>query len=290
MGNPRSRSGFSLIELLVAIAFTALLIGLLLAAVQQVRGAAARTKCCNNLKQIALACQSYDSVMGHLPPGIGYSTPDLSRPYGNGLIHLLSHLEQANLYLLSDHWYDEPFCGQSIPVFLCEADPTIGQRISDNQSRQLAVSSYAGNAQVFCDVYPNGQLRNTEWRTKLENITDGTSNTLLFAEKYGRCTNDTNRLGGTCWAYSLVGTQYVVPLHPAFAVSWDEDSYGLASKFQVRPDPENCDPTRASTAHSAGIVVGLVDGHVRTIAPSISNATWWAACTPSAGDDLGADW
>jgi len=291
MCNHPKRSAFALIELIVVIAISTVLIGLLVAAVQTVREAAARARCFNNLRQIALACHGYHSGMEHLPPGIGYSSPRMSKPYGNGFVHLLAHLEQANLYGLSDYWNEPAFYSQTIPVFACASDPTIGQLIVDNQARELAVSSYAGNAQVFCDVnLSSGQLLNPEGKTRLEDVKDGTSMTLLFAEKYGRCTNDRNRLGGTCWAYSLVGTTYVVPLHPAFAVSWDENSYGPPSKFQSRPDPDNCDPTRASTAHTGGIVVALVDGHVRTIAPSISNATWWAACTPAAGDFVGPDW
>jgi prepilin-type processing-associated H-X9-DG protein len=87
------------------------------------------------------------------------------------------------------------------------------------------------------------------------------------------------------------------PLPPAFAlVAWvglgAPGVIGPASKFQVQPSPYlgNCDPTRTSTAHAGGIMVCLADGSVRSVAPGVSGATWWAACTPSGGEALPSDW
>jgi hypothetical protein len=64
---------------------------------------------------------------------------------------------------------------------------------------------------------------------------------------------------------------------------------GPASKFQVQPAPGKCDPTRASTAHAA-ILVGLADGSVRILNPSMSGETWWAAVTPAGNEVLASDW
>lgn len=109
--------------------------------------------------------------------------------------------------------------------------------------------------------------------TLAQTFTDGTSNTMLFTEKYARCGS-----GGGLW-----GNPAADFWQPVFA-AW---SKGV---FQVRPSPDDCDPLRASTAFRGGIQVALADGSVRSVAPSISAATWWGACTPAGGEVLGNDW
>src|SRR5262245_61768616 len=132
------RRGFTLIELLVVIAIIAVLIGLLLPAVQKVREAANRIKCGNNLRQLGLAAHQYHDVHQHLPPGMGYTPLVTNGVWGHHLFHLLPHLEQDNLYKRA--WGSVPLTtgpvtiywpgnngvySQSVPIFLCPSDPSV---------------------------------------------------------------------------------------------------------------------------------------------------------------------
>src|SRR5262245_17739990 len=96
----RKRRGFTLLELLVVIAIIAVLIGLLLPAVQKVREAASRMKCANQLRQLALACHNYHDAHGHLPPGGITSLPNETPAYNQGgwTVYVLPYMEQENLF------------------------------------------------------------------------------------------------------------------------------------------------------------------------------------------------
>ncbi|VTR98317.1 Prepilin-type N-terminal cleavage/methylation domain-containing protein OS=Singulisphaera acidiphila (strain ATCC BAA-1392 / DSM 18658 / VKM B-2454 / MOB10) GN=Sinac_0072 PE=4 SV=1: N_methyl_2: SBP_bac_10 [Gemmata massiliana] len=220
---PRARHGFTLIELLVVIAIIAILIGLLLPAVQKVREAAARMSCQNNLKQLGLSAHSYESAYGYFPAAKRTTLPQRS-----WAPDLLPHLEQANAvsgayYNLNENWWRTtgeaaPNVGVTIPngttaqtffkVFNCPATPN--QPRLQNKLESAAVQNKIGSTTDYFAVEGasaalyselgltasdgRGVLRDiVEGTTRITSIGDGTSNTILFAECAGR--EDVYRLG-----------------------------------------------------------------------------------------------
>ncbi len=245
--SPRNRPAFTLIELLVVIAIIAILIGLLLPAVQKVREAAARTQCTNNLKQIGLAVHNYAGTYNNALPAL---TSDVMKPkygaYNGGIFYtLLPFIEQTALFQSGAQFNPQatwsapippssnaalaannlPLQSQVVKVYVCPADATILNGLCDLQTQTnaasgiypWAASSYAANYQIFGTVNnidPTGvanspSLNNSFGPTfNIGNIPDGTSNTVFFGEKFGACLNT----AGNLWAYPGIGnyggTQY----------------------------------------------------------------------------------
>jgi prepilin-type N-terminal cleavage/methylation domain-containing protein len=293
------RTGYTLIELLVVIAILGVLVGLLMPAVQKVREAANYVRCSNNLRQLTLASHNCHDQLGSLPPGLGWF-PSQQPPgaYGTIFFHLLPYVEQDNLYRNS-FFAGNYFAGNNevhahpVPLFLCPSDPSVNPPgvVLDHIGIAWGASSYACNAQAVCSVRDNGELVSPETYARIPaSFPDGTSNTLLFAEKYAYCNNSNYPEGGNLWAYWLTGAN-LRPYHPGFAVSWTAYSIGPGSKFLIQPLPYNgnCDPTLASTPHGSGIHVGMGDGSVRFLSAGISPFTWWYLCTPSGGEVIPTD-
>ena len=160
-------SAFTLMELLVVLGIIGALIGLLFPAVQQVREAAARAQCQNNLKQLGLAAHHCHDAYDYLPPGLGWFPGNQytsGGAFGSGLFHLLPFLEQDNLHnsSLGGGFYfadNNNVYQKQVKVFLCPLDPSVANGQAHEDDNNLwGASSYAGNAQVFCQVSPEGQL------------------------------------------------------------------------------------------------------------------------------------
>jgi prepilin-type N-terminal cleavage/methylation domain-containing protein/prepilin-type processing-associated H-X9-DG protein len=318
--------GFTLIELLVVIAIIAILIGLLLPAVQKVREAANRMKCTNNLKQLSLALQNCaDTNQGKLPPGIG-SFPQPSKPrcaagsqgtvWGGLFFHMLPYVEQDNLLKACNcangsPGYD-PEQGvlpqtaggvmQRHPnVFLCPSDPTLNNGFTG----WAAVGSYAFNGMIF-------QADWVGYSSFPATIQDGTSNTIFFADTYAGGTYQNSDQSLWWWDYNSMMTPTnsngdCGSLNFGSSLSYNGHPCPTCVPPLIQPSANFCGSKtntqswgwggaasncmcRATSPHTNGINVGLGDGSVRFVNGGITAATWFAACTPAGGETLGTDW
>jgi prepilin-type N-terminal cleavage/methylation domain-containing protein len=291
------RRGFTLIELLVVIAIIAILIGLLLPAVQKVRAAAARTKSTNNLKQITLALHLYEDTRGHMPDGDSRLSNVVRKQFS---VHaaLLPYVEQRATFGLIDSigtWDAGPVAAGSTPIqlFLSPRDPfTPTNLFAGNPPAHWAYTNYGWNAAVFTEP-------GVTWTPKrtLLSISDGTSNTVAFGEQYSVC-NDTSstftQQGHRLWCYPPTGLSdlWMAYFDPAAlsTASGPNAWMAPAATPQVQPTVANCDIKNLQAFDPSGCLVSLFDGSVRLVSPSVGGATWYAAIWPKDGGTLGNDW
>lgn len=280
-----SRKGATLLEVLVVVGIIGVLLGLLLPAVQKLRQFAQRVQSQNHLKQIILATHQYaDANDGSLPStnGINGHTGYYEGPV---FVGIMPYIGEGNLFATYTRQFGSNTISSEyvIKSYLSPADPSL-------PSSPIGIASYAANGTVFGPHSTMGQ------------ITDGQSNTIGYAEHYGygcfgvqynwsedstltyppggkmkfarRATFADSRMGDVCPLTIQSGTTGSEP--------------GLT--FQVHPSMDACNSQIAQGPDSAGMMVALMDGSVRSLAPGMSESTYWGAVTPSGGEVAGSDW
>jgi prepilin-type N-terminal cleavage/methylation domain-containing protein/prepilin-type processing-associated H-X9-DG protein len=297
LGSPRrsNRSAFTLIELLVVIAIIAILIALLLPAVQAAREAARRSQCTNNLKQLGLAAMNYESSNGSLPPGslelimmggFGAGQPDHAHAC---FIGMLPYLEGGALYNAYNDQVASLYCqnttvvGTGLSVLQCPSDPYVSIGVPQGppgtfsgwcpgSNPTMKYTSYGGNMGLFLtdDSGPTDPLRPTILSAyegtihplsgvKLAEITDGTSNTILFIEaQYGlaSATGMTGGAGGSHWwiqaipGQTMFSAYYGINPQVPFSYDWNNTTYGVLN-------------SSGGSFHPGGANFGFSDGSVR---------------------------
>jgi prepilin-type N-terminal cleavage/methylation domain-containing protein/prepilin-type processing-associated H-X9-DG protein len=303
----RVRRGFTLIELLVVIAIIAILIGLLLPAVQKVREAAARTQCSNNLKQWALAMHNYHDAFGELPPGHN------SSPRHTWVPHLWPFIEQTTTANLYGNVFTQQFylpnatiyhtmngaCGVMVKQYYCPSDS--GSNLDDpSQTYARCRGNYVvnwGPNGIYAappNPGPFADVNGYPWTPRsvsFSSITDGTSNTLLMSECRMAQSHDDddwrgdiqNDQGEFCFSTLITpnssapdlidgGWFQPSPLMGPAATAGSDQYYGARSR------------------HDGGVNVALCDGSGRFVVNAVSLATWMAAGSMAGGEVLGSDW
>jgi prepilin-type N-terminal cleavage/methylation domain-containing protein len=297
-----AQRAFTLVELLVVIAIIAILIGMLLPAVQKVREAASAIQCANNEKQLMLAIHNYESANNHLPPSnfcqvVNQSTGNSAQ--GSGFYAILPFCEQGNLF--NTFTQDIPNAGYlgvqftPLKIHWCRSDPTVNNGIG-SVAPNYGTGNYAMNLALFG---ANGtfNILGAAPPYFIATIPDGASNTIGLMEASGCFPNypAVNPITGTLESYMT----WMWPAYPnSYGPYWPnpdqlpgQSNYnnGLYALPQIQVTMSAANPNLSQCYHSS-MNLALMDGSVRRISNSVTQLTWSNALNPADGQVLGTDW